>query len=403
MSQPEEKPNTMTQHTAQIAIIGGGISGLWLLNSLRNAGYDAVLFEKNALGSQQTFASQGMIHGGIKYALGGFTTPASETIASMPTVWRDCIAGRGPVDLKDLNLLSDDYFLFSDGSLSSKVTGFFASKSLRGRISALSRADYPAVFADEKFKGSLYQLQDIVIDTPALIAKLAQQQANYIYRAEPDVRSNDGVVTHLQLPNNQSIKADRYIFAAGSGNANLLKGTALERSQMQTRPLQQVMLKGRLPAIYAHAVSLKTVAKPRVTFTTHPASDGDNVWYLGGNLAEQGVGMTPGKLIDFAKRELKDLLPWIDLNNTQWATLDIDRAEPAQKENNRPDHPFLKCAENSLVTWPTKLTLVPMLADMVLKEIASSPSMPQPQAQVGSYPNLSLAKIAKTPWENSFD
>jgi glycerol-3-phosphate dehydrogenase len=103
----------MTQHSAQIAIIGGGISGLWLLNSLRNAGYDAVLFEKNALGSQQTFASQGMIHGGIKYALGGFTTPASETIANMPSVWRACIAGQGPVDLKNLNLLSEDYFLFS--------------------------------------------------------------------------------------------------------------------------------------------------------------------------------------------------------------------------------------------------------------------------------------------------
>ena len=69
MSDTGEINNSMTQHSAQIAIIGGGISGLWLLNSLRNAGYDAVLFEKNALGSQQTFASQGMIHGGIKYAL----------------------------------------------------------------------------------------------------------------------------------------------------------------------------------------------------------------------------------------------------------------------------------------------------------------------------------------------
>ena len=393
----------MTQHSAQIAIIGGGISGLWLLNSLRNAGYDAVLFEKNALGSQQTFASQGMIHGGIKYALGGFTTPASETIANMPSVWRACIAGQGPVNLKNLSLLSEDYFVFSDGSLSSKVTGFFASKSLRGRISALSKTDYPEVFADSGFKGSLYQLQDIVIDTPALISKLSQQQANYIYHAEPQVVTHDGEVSHLQLPNDQSLKADRYIFAAGAGNAHLLTGTALENAKMQTRPLQQVMLKGRLPSIYAHAVSLKTVAKPRITFSTHPASDGDNVWYLGGNLAEQGVGMSAGKLIDFAKRELKDLLPWVDLTDTQWATLDIDRAEPAQKENNRPDHPFLKCAGNCLVAWPTKLTLVPMLADRVLAKLTDPKTMLAPQAQKGSYPELPLAKIAKTPWEASFD
>jgi hypothetical protein len=392
----------MTQHSAQIAIIGGGISGLWLLNSLRNAGYDAVLFEKNTLGSQQTFASQGMIHGGIKYALGGFTTPASETIADMPSVWRNCIAGQGPVDLKNLNLLSEDYYLFSDGSLSSKVTGFFASKSLRGRINALSRTDYPKVFANSEFNGSLYQLQDIVIDTPALISKLSQQQTNYIYHAEPQVVTDNGEVSYLQLPQDQSLKADRYIFAAGAGNAPLLSGTALEKSQMQTRPLQQVMLKGQLPSIYAHAVSLKTVAKPRITFSTHPALDGDKVWYLGGNLAEQGVGMTAGKLIDFAQRELKDLLPWIDLTNAEWATLNIDRAEPAQKENNRPDHPFLKCAGNCLVAWPTKLTLVPMLADMVLDELTGPNTTLVPQAQQGSYPDLPLAQIAKTPWENSF-
>ena len=212
------------------------------------------------------------------------------------------------------------------------MTGFFASKSLRGRISALSQTDYPEVFANTEFKGSLYQLQDIVIDTPALISKLSQQQANYIYHAEPHVVTDNGEVSHLQLADDQSLKADRYIFAAGAGNAQLLSGTALEKSKMQTRPLQQVMLKGRLPSIYAHAVSLKTVAKPRITFSTHPAADGDNVWYLGGNLAEQGVGMTAGKLIDLAQRELKDLLPWIDLTNTEWATLNIDRAEPAQKE-----------------------------------------------------------------------
>ncbi|MEZ5480827.1 MAG: FAD-dependent oxidoreductase [Porticoccaceae bacterium] len=54
-----------------IAIIGGGIAGLWLLNRLVSAGYNAILFEQSALsGSDQTVASQGMIHGGIKYTPG---------------------------------------------------------------------------------------------------------------------------------------------------------------------------------------------------------------------------------------------------------------------------------------------------------------------------------------------
>ena len=40
-------------HT-DIAIIGGGVAGLWTLNQLRNRGYSAVLFEQQALGSCQT-------------------------------------------------------------------------------------------------------------------------------------------------------------------------------------------------------------------------------------------------------------------------------------------------------------------------------------------------------------
>ena len=80
-------------HT-QIAIIGGGISGLWLLNVLARRGFGVLLLEQGGLGQAQTFASQGMIHGGIKYALGGFTTAASESIANMPDTWRQCLGAQ---------------------------------------------------------------------------------------------------------------------------------------------------------------------------------------------------------------------------------------------------------------------------------------------------------------------
>ena len=122
-----------------IAIIGGGIAGLWTLNQLRGLGYSAVLFEQEALGSHQTIASQGMIHGGIKYALGGALSGGSETISAMPAAWRACLAGDGPVDLRGAKVLSDDFYLWSAGSLQSRMTSFFASKMLRGRVQKLKR------------------------------------------------------------------------------------------------------------------------------------------------------------------------------------------------------------------------------------------------------------------------
>ena len=55
-----------------------------------------MLLERDSLGGEQTLASQGMIHGGLKYALGGTLTRSSEAIANMPERWRACRRhGRG--------------------------------------------------------------------------------------------------------------------------------------------------------------------------------------------------------------------------------------------------------------------------------------------------------------------
>ena len=152
-----------------VAIIGGGVAGLWALNLLRGEGYSAALFEESALGSIQTIASQGMIHGGIKYALGGTLTPVAAAVAAMPAVWRDCLAGRGAVDLRGCRLLSEGCYLWSSGSLSSKLSGLLASKLLSGRVQALQPGAYPAPLRHPDFRGSVYRLSDPVLDVSSLL------------------------------------------------------------------------------------------------------------------------------------------------------------------------------------------------------------------------------------------
>jgi glycerol-3-phosphate dehydrogenase len=386
----------MNQYSTEIAIIGGGICGLWLLNLLRAAGYEACLLEQGKLGQGQTLASQGMIHGGIKYALGGFTTPASETIASMPAKWRDCIAGNGPLDLTGLKVLSDDYFLFSDGALTAKVTAFFASKSLRGRISAINVKDYPVAFLSPGFKGSLYRLQDMVIDTSALLKMLQAKHSEHVYQAEVKVVSKGDKVSSLKLNDTDVLTANEYIFAAGEGNGQLLSDLNFVPTRMQLRPLKQVMVRGQLPSIFAHAVSLRDANKPRLTITSHLMPNGDQVWYLGGNLAELGAGMTDDALIEKAKQELRDLLPWVDQQNLSFRTLEINRAEPAQEDHNRPEFPFAHRFANATVCWPTKLTLTPLLGEEVKK------LLPPPGEGDWHAPNLPLAAMSPTPWELAF-
>ena len=43
-------------------------------------------------------ASQGMIHGGVKYALSGAWGGGSDAISTMPDTWRDCLQGIGKVE-----------------------------------------------------------------------------------------------------------------------------------------------------------------------------------------------------------------------------------------------------------------------------------------------------------------
>src|SRR5579862_4699593 len=96
---------------ADEVIWGGGIAGLWLLNRLRQAGISALLFESGALGGGQTHKSQGIIHGGMKYALQGAFTKEAQALQDMPTIWKQCLNGSGEIDLSGVPLLSSQHYL----------------------------------------------------------------------------------------------------------------------------------------------------------------------------------------------------------------------------------------------------------------------------------------------------
>ena len=79
--------------SVDVLILGGGTSGLWLLDDLYRRGFRVALVEAGQLGAGQTISSQGIIHGGLKYALGGRATKASLAIRDMPQRWRRSLLG----------------------------------------------------------------------------------------------------------------------------------------------------------------------------------------------------------------------------------------------------------------------------------------------------------------------
>ncbi|MGE6792496.1 NAD(P)/FAD-dependent oxidoreductase [Pseudomonas guineae] len=378
--------------STDVLIVGGGVAGLWLNARLRHQGFATVLVENASLGGGQSVKSQGIIHGGAKYALHGALTGASEAIADMPRRWREALAGNGELDLSGVRLLSDAHYLWSPGSLAGNITSFFASKAVRGRVDQVKGEQLPPALQHPNFKGKVYRLAELVLDVPSLIGRLSELAGDGLLAAERiDPLQENGELVGLRV-DGREIRAQRVILSAGSGNAELLSSLGLSQPAQQLRPLHMVLVKGpSLKPLYAHC--LGGGPKPRVTITTHPAADGQWVWYLGGDLAEaDGVARDEASQIKAAQKELSDLLPWVDLSAAQWATLRVERAEPSQSGLVRPDNAFLHEQNNLLVGWPTKLALAPDFADRVLAAFNRDGIQPATHAPLPPLPHPTVAQ-----------
>lgn len=391
-------------HT-DVAIIGGGIAGLWTLNQLRNQGYSAILFEQEELGSHQTIASQGMIHGGIKYALGGALSGGSEAISTMPEIWRSCLRGEGKVDLRDCHVLSEDFYLWSSTGLQARLSSFFASKMLRGRVEKLTTQDYPIPFKDPAFRGQVYRLVDLVLDVASVVEKLTEHHRDAIFSIDWSnaALALDGPQAHIKLPG-CTVVPQQLILCAGTGNEQLISQLGATEPAMQRRPLQQVLVKHDYhEKLYAHCMGGNS--SPRLTISSHNMRNGDPVWYLGGDLATAGQHDDPDALIDKTRKELAELLPWVDLGRCEWRTIKIDRAEPRQSGLLRPDSAYLgklNVGNNVLAAWPTKLTLSPDLADKVERQLAADDIHPRYRPDLTSLAKLGRPQVAPTCWDTLF-
>lgn len=390
-----------------VVIVGGGIAGLWTLNRLKSLGYNAILLESTALGSGQTIKSQGIIHGGLKYALQGILTGSANAVETMPTRWKNCLNGNGEIDLQKVNILSNYQLLWSTGSLGSEIASFFASKTLNSRVQKLKPEQYPTILQNKAFKGHVYRLEEVVLDTSSLIQTLATHHHDSIFKinqtdgCEFVIQKNNAEIEYLKINSGNHtvhISAKRYLFTAGEGN-ELLASHLPNLPAMQRRPLQMVYVKFKTNYLFfAHGI--EGGINPRITITSHQARDGRTVWYLGGQIAEQGIHRTQAEQFVAASQELKSLFPWLELTGAEWGSFFVNRAEHAQSGGKRPENEFVGSVGNTLTAWPTKLALSPLLADNVIALLQKHEITPSnASTQLEEFSALEKPILASLPWD----
>ncbi|MDS4021966.1 MAG: FAD-dependent oxidoreductase [Candidatus Competibacter sp.] len=382
-----------------VAIVGGGIAGLWLLARLRNRGYGALLIEGERLGAGQTICAQGIIHGGAKYSLHGRFGDSAAAVARMPALWRRCLNGEDEIDLRAARLLAGHQYLWATRAPTSRLAAFFASKLMRGRMEKVageraseSASDCPPALRHPEFQGTVYRLDEPIVDVASVLAALAERYREAIVRSRgPAILKADGNITlHHSQRSQWVIRPAVTVFTAGAGNSGLPWAT------LQLRPLHMVMARGvNIPGpLYAHCLGASDL--PRLTVTTHYDAGGRLIWYLGGGLAEEGVKRDRHEQIRAARRELQALLPWVDWKPVEFATFTIQRAEAQQPGGARPAAPGVFRDGRVIAAWPTKLALAPLLAEQVAETLRTLAVRPRlldlrtlagwPRPEVAVYP-----------------
>ena len=381
-------------------IFGGGAAGLWLLDELVRTGRRALLVESRAIGHGQTVASQGLIHGGLKYTLQGLLTPSATSIRDMPELWRECLAGRRQPNLRDARLRSDCCHLWRTDGISARIGMIGARFGLKVAAQTLDTGERPPVLA--ACPGTVARLDEQVISPASFLAELSASNRERILLADPAAISFEidgpGNVRSVQVADPRggdplAITPHRVVFTAGAGNAACRAQVRLPSEAMQLRPLHMVLARGPLPWLNGHCVD---GAKTRVTITSDRDAAGRTVWQIGGQLAEDGVKWDESTLVAKAAAELRETIPGLDLAGVEFATYGIDRAEGRTESGKRPDTLQVLSEGNVITAWPTKLVLAPQLASDVAALIpAVSTESPAIQA-LAHWPRPA---IAPSPWE----
>lgn len=304
--------------SCDVAVIGGGIAALWCARLAQASGLSVVLLT-DAVGGSQTLAAQGIIHSGYKYR-----GVSADAMRAMPACWRTLLEGTGAFDLSDVELIAPHMTVIDTGS------------------------------------GERTQLDEPVVDVHSLVASLRRPLAPVTIRTlvgADDIVATDQTVETIRTPI-ADVSAQRYLICAGSGNDSIAAALGASIPTV-IRPLRQVIARSpsSIEPIFCHVFEREP--DPAVTVTTHTI-DAVTYLYFGGRVATENIDAQ--NFLASAREEIARLLPELALEGLVWSTIRRDRAE-LQADDTRPLDVQVKRVANVTFCWPTKLCLVPRLAE----------------------------------------
>jgi hypothetical protein len=314
----------------------------------------------------------------------------------MPETWRASLEGVSRPNLSAARTLSQHTYMWVPKQLGGGALRAFSRLIMRSRVRGLARSEWPDGLSAPDARGAVYALDEVVLDTPSVLAALRDNHPGRVLRIPDDDDPSFDEASGCLRVAGLRVHAERFIFTAGAGNEALLSRAGIDDVGHQRRPLHQVLVGGMKHALFVHCVGKST--RPLATVTAHPSPDGGFVWNVGGGVAERGVGESSDVLIERARNELPRLFPGADFSAARWATFRVDRAEGATSGGFRPGGPMLQTRGRFTIAWPTKLALAPALAARVLALLREQRLSPGP-SEIEALGVLPVPDVARPPWE----
>jgi len=375
-------------------VIGGGIAGLMTLDALIRRGCRACLVERTALGHGQTVWSQGIIHGGLKYALGGRMGTAARAIRDMPHHWTQMLSGERLPCLSNVTRRADACALWAARDRHA-LAGLLGAR-LALRASPTPWPDDSRPDALRQVRGRILRVPEPVLEPTSLLGTLRDQLTPHLLRGEVtsiDDLAGIPVLTIQADERTWTARTTRVLITAGLGASELCGAIGVpDPPAMQKRPLRMVLARGPLPVLNGHCIR---GTKPWLTITTVANHAGPTIWQIGGDVAEAGANQTEHETLVQARGQLATALPGIDFKGVSWSTYMAPRAELETGDGGRPDRPGIIHRGPCSIAWPTKLALAPMLA-------SDLSSLVTPTDATGAVPlDWPRPPVATPPWEET--
>ncbi|MDG1838585.1 MAG: FAD-dependent oxidoreductase [Phycisphaerales bacterium] len=369
-------------------IVGGGIAGLLTLDALHRRGCRVWLLERNALGSGQTIWSQGIIHGGLKYALGGEAGEAARAVSNMPARWSAMLNGQSDPNLSAVHMRANACAVWATSGMRSIAGLLGAQFTLRTKPTPWPVDSLPEALAGVRTK--ILQIAEPVLEPMSLLSVLGSMHHNRVLLGDISSITPTDECINVELTGGLRIRAGKLILTAGAGNASLRSMADLPADREQTRPLQMILARGPLPVLNGHCIRS---TQPWLTITTVAGDSETRVWQIGGQVAERGAEMTSAATIQAAVQNVRAAMPNLSLEGTEWSTYLAPRSEYATGQGGRPDRHGLIEDDRIITAWPTKLALAPLLADDIAHRIsANSGSLEVPA-------DMARPTTATPPWQ----